>query len=53
MIQPKPGEVWWIDLGMRSKFRPLMGLVFPAAVVNSTVNNCTLIAEICFCNLGP
>jgi len=24
MIQPKPGEVWWIDLGMRQKFRPLM-----------------------------
>ncbi len=24
MIQPKPGEVWWIDLGMRSKFRPMM-----------------------------
>jgi len=24
MIQPKPGEVWWIDLGMRAKFRPLM-----------------------------
>ena len=24
MIQPKPGEVWWIDLGMRKKFRPLM-----------------------------
>jgi len=24
MIQPKPGEVWWIDFGMRSKFRPLM-----------------------------
>src|SRR5215468_11824136 len=24
MIQIKPGEVWWIDLGMRSKFRPMM-----------------------------
>jgi len=24
MTQPKPGEVWWIDLGMRAKFRPLM-----------------------------
>jgi mRNA-degrading endonuclease toxin of MazEF toxin-antitoxin module len=24
MIQPKPGEIWWIDLGMRSKFRPMM-----------------------------
>ena len=24
MIQPKPGEIWWIDLGMRAKFRPLM-----------------------------
>jgi mRNA interferase MazF len=24
MIQPKPGEVWWIDLGMKAKFRPMM-----------------------------
>src|SRR3974377_2223750 len=24
MIPPKPGEVWWIDLGLRGKFRPLM-----------------------------
>src|SRR2546425_1512515 len=24
MTQPKPGEVWWIDLGMRSKLRPMM-----------------------------
>ena len=24
MIQPRPGEVWWIDLGIRAKFRPLM-----------------------------
>jgi len=24
MIQPKPGEVWWIDLGLRAKFRPMM-----------------------------
>src|SRR5437773_12078543 len=24
MIQPKPGEVWWIDLGIRAKFRPMM-----------------------------
>ncbi len=24
MIQPKPGEVWWIDLGLSAKFRPLM-----------------------------
>ena len=24
MIQPKPGEVWWIDLGMSAKFRPLL-----------------------------
>jgi mRNA-degrading endonuclease toxin of MazEF toxin-antitoxin module len=24
MIQPKPGEVWWVDLGMKGKFRPLM-----------------------------
>ena len=24
MIPPKPGEVWWIDLGLRAKFRPLM-----------------------------
>jgi mRNA interferase MazF len=24
MIQPKPGEVWWIDLGMKRKFRPMM-----------------------------
>ena len=24
MIRPKPGEVYWVDLGMRRKFRPLM-----------------------------
>src|SRR6266699_2450188 len=24
MIQPKPGEVWWIDLGVRAKVRPLV-----------------------------
>ena len=24
MIPPKPGEVWWIDLGIRSKFRPMI-----------------------------
>ncbi|HUC86406.1 MAG TPA: type II toxin-antitoxin system PemK/MazF family toxin [Candidatus Acidoferrales bacterium] len=24
MIPPKPGEVYWVDLGMRAKFRPLM-----------------------------
>ncbi|HET7626092.1 MAG TPA: type II toxin-antitoxin system PemK/MazF family toxin [Verrucomicrobiae bacterium] len=24
MIQPKPGEVWWIDLGMKAKVRPMM-----------------------------
>lgn len=24
MVQPKPGEVWWIDMGMKAKFRPLM-----------------------------
>lgn len=24
MIQPKPGEVWWIDLGMKRKFRPML-----------------------------
>ena len=24
MIQTKPGEVWWIDLGMKAKFRPMM-----------------------------
>lgn len=24
MIQPKPGEVWWVDLGMKAKFRPLL-----------------------------
>ena len=24
MIQPKPGEIWWIDLGMHAEFRPLM-----------------------------
>ena len=24
MIQPKPGEVWWINLGLQAKFRPLM-----------------------------
>jgi mRNA interferase MazF len=24
MIQPKPGEVYWVDLGMKAKVRPLM-----------------------------
>lgn len=24
MIQPKPGEVWWIDLGAVAKVRPMM-----------------------------
>jgi mRNA-degrading endonuclease toxin of MazEF toxin-antitoxin module len=24
MIQPRPGEVWWIDLGAKAKFRPMM-----------------------------
>ncbi len=24
MIQPKPGEVYWVDLGMAAKSRPLM-----------------------------
>jgi len=24
MIQPKPGEVWWIDLGAAAKVRPMM-----------------------------
>lgn len=24
MSQPKPGEVYWVDMGMRAKFRPLM-----------------------------
>ena len=24
MIQPKPGEIWWVDLGMKAKFRPMM-----------------------------
>lgn len=24
MINPKPGEVYWVDLGMAAKFRPLM-----------------------------
>ena len=24
MIQAKPGEVWWIDLGLKAKFRPVM-----------------------------
>lgn len=24
MIQPSPGEVWWVDLGFKGKFRPLM-----------------------------
>jgi mRNA interferase MazF len=24
MIRPKPGEVYWVDLGMKAKFRPLM-----------------------------
>jgi mRNA interferase MazF len=24
MIRPKPGEVWWIDLGTKAKVRPMM-----------------------------
>src|SRR5688500_6943960 len=24
MIRPKPGEVYWVDLGVAAKFRPLM-----------------------------
>jgi mRNA interferase MazF len=24
MINPKPGEVYWVDLGMAAKFRPLL-----------------------------
>ena len=24
MIQPKPGEVWWVDLGVIAKIRPMM-----------------------------
>lgn len=24
MIPPKPGEVYWVDLGMQAKLRPLM-----------------------------
>ena len=24
MTNPKPGEVWWVDLGMKGKLRPLM-----------------------------
>ena len=24
MFRPKPGEAWWIDMGMTGKFRPLM-----------------------------
>jgi mRNA interferase MazF len=24
MIQPKPGEVWWIDLGAAAKLRPMV-----------------------------
>jgi len=24
MINPKPGEVYWVDLGIAGKFRPLM-----------------------------
>ena len=24
MLQPRPGEVYWVDMGMRAKFRPLM-----------------------------
>ncbi len=24
MIQTKPGEVWWVDMGMKAKFRPLL-----------------------------
>lgn len=24
MTPPKPGEVWWVDLGMKGKFRPMM-----------------------------
>ena len=24
MIRPKPGEVYWVDMGMKAKFRPLV-----------------------------
>jgi mRNA interferase MazF len=24
MIQTKPGEVWWVDLGLKRKLRPLL-----------------------------
>jgi mRNA interferase MazF len=24
MILPKPGEVYWVDLGMKAKFRPVL-----------------------------
>ena len=24
MIHPKPGEVYWVDLGLKAKYRPLM-----------------------------
>jgi mRNA interferase MazF len=24
MIRPKPGEVYWVDLGMKAKFRPVV-----------------------------
>ncbi len=24
MILPRPGEVYWVDLGMKAKFRPVM-----------------------------
>lgn len=24
MINPRPGEVYWVDLGLKAKFRPLM-----------------------------
>jgi len=24
MIQPKPGEVYWVDLGLKGKLRPLL-----------------------------
>ena len=32
MIHPRPGEVYWVDLGMKAKFRPVVVVYEPAVV---------------------
>jgi mRNA-degrading endonuclease toxin of MazEF toxin-antitoxin module len=42
MIQPKPGEVWWIDLGMKAKFRPMMIVSREDAKAERALSVCAL-----------